>query len=408
MSDILDVISSPSLDESISRIELQTLNPSNPNALNNNDIIHFSMNQADMLPYLPKSYFLISGRLAKSSAEGALSAPSATNRFANGGILHLFNRIELRMNNSLLQSVNEPGKTCLVRLMTTYNDWNIRHLQLMGLDESLGMEDDGSFHNVVIPFKVFFSFGEDFRRVLINPKLEILLTRARTDDNAIYQTAAENYSLKISKIQFRIPFVQVDDVHRLKLLKIIDKDRALPIAFRSWDLYQYPELPASTKHTWSIKTSTQIEKPRYVVVFFQTGRMDDKSKNACKFDHCDLRNIQLYLNNMPYPYESYDQSFSKNNFAIFYHAYCEFSSTYNGLRETSPYLRLKTFKSDAPLFIINCERQKETLKYGPVDVRLEFEANAAFPANTTASCIIIHDTIYQYNPLSGVIKKYEG
>ena len=41
----------------------------------------------------------------------------------------------------------------------------------------------------------------------------------------------------------------------------------------------------------------------------------------------------------------------------------------------------------------------------PVDVRLEFEARDNFPALTSAYCLVLHDRIVQYNPLSGDVKK---
>ena len=405
LDEILQVQDAPVWDSSVERVEFHTINPSNPSALQNNDIIHFAMNQSDTLVLLESSYFLVSGRLAKKDADGALSASTKT-KFVKGGILFLFSRAEIKIDNARIQEITEPGYVCLPRIKATYNDWAVRHLQLMGMDDDFGMEGDGTFHSVVIPFRVLFTLGEDFKKVLVNSKLEVLLTRARSDDNAIIQSSEETYSLNISKVQFRLPFVQVDDVARLNFLKIIEKDEALPLVFRSWDLYQYPELPKSTSHTWTIKTSTQLEKPRYVIVFFQTDRSHNKLKDASLYDHCNLRDVKLKLNNESYPYENLNQDFSKNDYSLFYHAYCEFSRVYSG--DLSPFLNLKTYKSHSPLFIIDCSRQKEKLPFGPVDVRLEFESTDPFPAKTTANCIIIHDTAFEYSPLRGLVKKYES
>ena len=37
----------------------------------------------------------------------------------------------------------------------------------------------------------------------------------------------------------------------------------------SWDLYEY-SLLSTAKHTWTIKTATQLEKSRYVIFGLQT------------------------------------------------------------------------------------------------------------------------------------------
>jgi hypothetical protein len=63
------------------------------------------------------------------------------------------------------------------------------------------------------------------------------------------------------------------------------------------------------------------------------------------------------------------------------------------------------FSDNNPLVFIDCSRQKEVLKVGSVDVRLEFDTNANVPANTTAYCLIIYDTVVGYTPLSGVVKR---
>lgn len=71
------------------------------------------------------------------------------------------------------------------------------------------------------------------------------------------------------------------------------KDRLIPISFRAWELYEYPLLPATSKHVWIMKTSTQLEKPRYIFVGFHTARKNNANKNASHFDHCNIQDVKL-------------------------------------------------------------------------------------------------------------------
>lgn len=89
---------------------------------------------------------------------------------------------------------------------------------------------------------------------------------------------------------------------------------------------------------------------------------------------------------------------------MLYDMYVNFQNSFYG-KECEPLLNRSQFITYTPLFVIDCSRQNESLKSAPVDVRLEFEAHANFPASTSAYCLILHDRIIQYNPVSGDVKK---
>lgn len=407
MSHILQIQNTPVVDTSLTKIEELTINPNNPNALHPNDVISFSMFQTDSLILLEKSYFTVSGKITAKDGEGKIVAPTKT-KLANGAALHFFVGGELRINNMPVERVVEPAFTAIPRICTTYNELNVRQLQSMGWGNETILNADGTFNNIIIPFKVLFNIAEDFRSVLVNAKLDISLTRARSDDNAVFCSGAEDYKLTITHMAYKLPFVSVDDAQRLRLLKIIEKDTPLFIAFRTWDLYSYPDLPSTTKLTWTIKTSSQLEKPRAGLVFFSTGRRGKPTKTASEYDHCDVTSVTLKLNNEKWPNENTNQDFSTNNYSIFYNMLCNFSASYNSLPEPAPLITFPEYKSSFPFFVIDCSRQRETLKYGPVDVRVEIEASKPFPKDTYAYCLIVHDTVFEYRPLTSSIRKYEG
>ena len=74
-------------------------------------------------------------------------------------------------------------------------------------------------------------------------------------------------------------------------------------------------------------------------------------------------------------------------------------------KEPEPLLTKETFKKYAPIIVIDCSKQNEFLKQASVDVRLEFESSTNSPANTATYCLILHDRIVQYKPISGAVKK---
>ena len=54
-------------------------------------------------------------------------------------------------------------------------------------------------------------------------------------------------------------------------------------------------------------------------------------------------------------------------------------------------------------FALFANEKNESLKNGPVDIRLEIEASNNFPNGTSAYCLILHDRIVQYRPMSGLV-----
>lgn len=122
-----------------------------------------------------------------------------------------------------------------------------------------------------------------------------------------------------------------------------------------------------------------------------------------KIDHCHVRDVRVFLNSSYYPYEGLNVSFAEDKFTLLYEQYVRFQQSYHG-RRSEPLMSLKEFRDVAPLFVIDCSRQHETLK-GSIDVRVEIETDQEIPDQTAAFCLILNDCIFEYKPLSNIVKK---
>lgn len=71
--------------------------------------------------------------------------------------------------------------------------------------------------------------------------------------------------------------------------------------YGSWKLHEYSALPTTAKKTWTVKTSSQVEK-RFVALTFQTDRKNNLQKRAvhCEFGHCNETNGKLFPNEKYY------------------------------------------------------------------------------------------------------------
>ncbi|XP_071575538.1 uncharacterized protein [Temnothorax nylanderi] len=149
----------------------------------------------------------------------------------------------------------------------------------------------------------------------------------------------------------------------------------------------------------------QLEKPRYVIFALQTGRRNEFTEDSSRFDHCALANVKLYLNSEFYPYDDVNPDFESDKFAVLYEMYAKFRGAYYGDSRDDALFSPREFARVAPLVVIDCSRQNKAVKSATVDVRIEFECKENVPPKTTAFCLIVHDRVIEYGPLTNVVRK---
>lgn len=399
---ILNVSDSFSHDNSIESYQIHSYKPY-VNSFNQNDEIRIPINQQDLYVLPSASTLYIEGNVTvhKNSSP---PEPVDSVEFVNNAILFLFQDIRYELNGVEIDRIKNSGITTTIKSLLSMNENESRMSRLWGWDTDGIKNSTGNF-SVCIPLNKILGFAEDYNKIIMNCKHELILLRSNTNLNAIKLNANQVLqNLSINNIVWRVPHIKVSDRERINLLKYLEKDKAINLAYRNWDLYEYPLLPQTTKHTWSIKTTSQTEKPRFVIIGLQTRRKNVTTRDMSQFDHCHLRNVKVFLNSTYFPYESLNSKFAEEKYLLIYEQYARFQQSYYG-RRSEPMLGLKEFKEKAPLFVIDCCRQNETLKTGPIDVCVEIESDLEIPDQTTAYCLILNDCIAEYRPLSNIVRK---
>ncbi|XP_025205943.1 zinc finger MYM-type protein 1-like [Melanaphis sacchari] len=142
--------------------------------------------------------------------------------------------------------------------------------------------------------------------------------------------------------------LKVNDREKIRLLKVINNQKPLTCAFRSWELCEYPFLPQNTSHSWKV-----------------------------------------YLNSEVFPYEDFQSDFTKNKMTTLYHAYTEFQKSYYGYNDVTPLLNRSDFKNLSPIIVVDMSRQNDNVKMSTVDLRIELEVDEAqwrTPAEQNDDC----------------------
>ena len=412
-SEILNFTESPLIDEGIEKYEYHEYEPAVGSNLNNTEEIRINIETQDLFTHPSESYLLFEGRLTK--VDGTAYANVDAVALTNNGMMFLFNQISYSLSNQEIESIYHPGQATTMLGMLKYpNDFQLAHglnqlwykdsATTANIDNNTGIAvrqayiikkptTKGTF-SFVVPLKHIFGFCEDYNKIVYGMKHTLTLVR-KSDDDAIFRTnAAGAGKVKLSKISWFMPEVIPADMERLQLFKSIESKATIPIAFRA-HLCDTITVPQSMSFSWQLGVKTAPEKPRYIIVAFQTEKDGDQEKNPAIFDHCSLKNMYVMMNQVRYPAVDYSLSFPEQQVSRAYWDAAMFSEKFYGMDQliTQSGITPSDFRDLFPIMVFDVSKQTERLKSSVVDVKIKATFGANVPADTQAFAVLIADRI---------------
>lgn len=114
-----------------------------------------------------------------------------------------------------------------------------------------------------------------------------------------------------------MPHVTPEDGEKFKPMKEIESKTEVRADYwmRQVDTISVPQ---STSFDWRLSVKPGLEKPRYVIMAFQTSKVGDQGQNPSIFDHCNVQSMKVFLNSMKYPLFDNDLDIAQNQFARVY------------------------------------------------------------------------------------------
>lgn len=330
--------------------------------------------------------------------------------FVNNFASFLFSDVRYELNGVEIDRVKNVGRATTMKLNVASRPSHMQGYKAFcsAFEITKPRGNAMKIYDVVIPLSAWFGFCDDYRKIILNCKHEIILNRARQSldciKGGVIAGTATRINVALRKIQWKMPHITLSDSVKLNMLNYLSKNRKITIQHRSMDLVEYPELPAATSHIWSVKTVSHLNRPRYVVVGLQTGRNGQPVVDASKFDHCSISEMRLHMNSQTYPYNMNEVNVSNGQMAELYEMFANIQhSYYNGTEPMNLFaLNYGSFQL-SPLYAFDTSRADESLIDSAVDIRVEIKTRNNIPANTAAYCIIIYDNEFTYSPFDGVV-----
>ncbi len=402
VSEKLQIFHPVNVDESISREEWHTYHPFTK-SFNYSDVIEIVINQQDVFMDISQAELYIEANFKEeNTVTGAGGGTTGTCSLTNNVGAFLFETVAYELNGKEIEKVRDPGLTSTVKSLLCFNEQESKALDIAGWSTPLKtLNETTKDFNLLIPLNFLLGVFADYTSAVMG-KQKLKLVRARNDDNCyVNLTGNKKATITISTIELRVKHIYPNDVLKLQLLEEISKNKPIFFGFRDWEIHELPAMRNTKKDVWTVKSMS--EKARYVIVFFQTDRKDNYQKDVTYFDNVNITDIKLYLNSEVYPYESLNLNFDNRQYTEVYRMYTEFQKSYMGKTYAEPLLDFTSFANRC-MFVIDCSKQNEALKSSTIDVKLEIQSSENFPKDTRAYCIIVHDRVLEYLPLSGIVR----
>tara|TARA_Y100000289_G_scaffold66182_1_gene81852 strand:+ start:1452 stop:2729 length:1278 start_codon:yes stop_codon:yes gene_type:complete len=396
------------IDHSIKSSQYVRYEPATGTSLNNNGTqIRFEVNLTDQFTYPAGSYLTFKGKLTK--ADGSLYSDTDEISLTHNGIIHLFSNIKFQVGGTEIESVNNPGHSSNMLGLLTYNDDlnNFRGLNqcwTKDTDNSTSLTTNAGFKkrqdfiiqqpntkgnfSFAVPLNHILGFADDYDKVLYGSRQTLTLVRQHDSDAIFKKSTVAAGKITLDKVYWNLPQIEPNLEENLRLHELIESKVSFPVAFRSRHCESI-NVPQSSTFTWNLRQSA--ETAEFVIIGFQTDRDEDQSKNAALYDHCDVNNIYVTLNNKRFPREDIISDFDEHDFSDLFHAAVSFKETYHQLDSLmcNPSLNPKEYKDLYPLFVFDLSRQDKNIVGSVNDLQLKVRFGTNVPANTRAYATVI-------------------
>ncbi|XP_043463656.1 uncharacterized protein LOC122499387 [Leptopilina heterotoma] len=225
MEEILNILSPVKFDNSVAHYEIHAHQPYVSSAFNNSDEIRIAVQHQDLYILPSKSTLHVTGRIVKPN-----NTLVTNTKLISNGISYLFNEIRYELNGVEIDRSKNVGITTTMKNLISQTPNQMIYSENAGYlpyDDDTRVTNDAGYFDVNIPLSMIIGFAEDYRKIVVNAKHELILTRSRTDLNAVVNIGVaerEEFKIIINKVEWLIPYLMVNDRQKIELLKFIEKD----------------------------------------------------------------------------------------------------------------------------------------------------------------------------------------
>src|SRR3989442_6232407 len=381
----LELENSFEYDESIEKFQYRVYDPLQGTPLNaNGNEIRIHILNEDIWALPCKSFLYIEGQLLDSVTNQPYAADSLVS-LQNNAMMYLFSEARYHIGDHEVERFQYPGQTTTIDALLTKNIsfngldqcWSLDSgngtpqtlseiINLVAgdipghtdaniltalqttvarltdglMNQNKGFEERKNYTSTAgtvgsfafkIPLEFIFNFCKQYRKIIYGCKHSIIFPRQPDTQAVIRNVGVANAGrVDITNMQWHVPVVTTSLEEREILNNYIKNKTSFPLAFMN-KKSENTIVPQATEFAWRLSIASGIEKPRYIVVGFQTPAANVGETNYAVFNaNLQVINEYLNLNSERFPSNDFITNYDNNQYAQFYNSFKEFKKSYSG------------------------------------------------------------------------------
>ena len=157
----------------------------------------------------------------------------------------------------------------------------------------------------------------------------------------------------------------------------------------------------SSEYTWDFPVA--YSRTKYILIGFQNNRDNRKEMDNSLFDHSNLENVQVCLNDSTlYPRGRLNLKYDELKCGNLYYMFNQFKASYYAKNDDliEPLVDYSTFLHNYPIIAIDSSHQTNVIKNSLINIKINLNWRENIGANLTIHCVMIMDKTAVYNPLT--------
>lgn len=150
-----------------------------------------------------------------------------------------------------------------------------------------------------IPLTHTFGFAE-YKKVIYGLEHTLTLTRGSDSQTLHRNNTAVDGNINFANISWYLSQIQMTPDYLTEMRSLIERKETIPLAFRARTSEQ-TILTQTPNYTWRLSVTGGVEKPRWIIIGFQTAKINTQQENPTVFDHLNLKNAYVTLISERYP-----------------------------------------------------------------------------------------------------------
>lgn len=356
-----------------------------------------------------KFQYYISGTLKKSN--GTAYDDKANVKLIDNFVPFLFSKIEVKKHGKLIEEIEYLGQLSTIKGTITYSKSEaISHngfesdfknkFEAIGNLSHFGL---GFFENVNVPI---YKGGFYLSFVRSEDDDAIYRWKSKKDDGTFNDaTLPDTGKIEIDEFFIRVPIIEYKTTSKIQLINDI-KEKIL-FHFNHWQCIEQKNITGKTNSFDITNIYRNIYNPKFIIIGFQKGRLNDQLYDTSKFDSVFVKNIRVKLNGHYYPDELMNLDINNNKFRIMYQMYQDYKKVYYNNNEM--YYNPKEFIDNRALYVIDTTKNPVNISRSKNDIiiNMDFDYDITTASKTNCYVVVVSEKLLEYNVLKNDIIEIE-